>query len=574
MTFRGLVDFARAPAEAAVFADVRLDNREELIRLLEGIDGIDKITAGSSDAELILAAYLRWGDSCPEHLLGDFAFAIWDPRRRQLFCARDPLGLKVLHYAWAGSLLVFASEVEGVLEHPAISRRLDEVSVGDYLAGSLGEPGRTFFQSVHRLPPAHRLVATRDGGRVERWWDLDPERRTVYRRTEEYTSHFLDLFEQSVEARLRTPAGPVGVLMSGGLDSGSVAAVARRRLQGKASPELFAGSFVFERLRECDEREPILAVAAHLGMETDLVEAERFPILGDSNRPGLATPFLAWEGGFRELLRKVKGRGAQVLLTGHGGDDLMAGSPFTYADRLRRGDLRAVAEVARHAASRGRSWRWILYNYLARPLLPLTPPRAEPPAWIDPAFARRTGLKERLRASFPRRFQETARQALYERFLQTPWERVAHWYDRSAAPYGIGVRHPFLDRRLLELVFSIPPERLFRAGQSKPLLREAMAGLLPESVRLRQTRTRLGSFLDLSLRESQRGTVEALLASPMAAGLGFLDGERLRAEYRRYLEGEPSEAQRALWYAITLEIWLRHHGTFLRPGAVESRPAA
>lgn len=565
--FSGTVDLA-GPWHGGVHlvGDFRLDNRRELIALLEGT------TRESPDAELALAAYLRWGESCPRHLLGDFAFAVQDSRRRRLLFACDPLGVKPLHFARPGTFLVFASEAQQVLQHPTVSGRLDEITVGDYLAGLSSETGRTFFHDVRRLPPGHSLVAAPDAVRVERFWDL-PEDRIVYRRDEEYEAHFLDLFQRAVEDRLRPETGTVGVLMSGGLDSCSVAAVAHGIVSRRKAPRLFAGSFIFDRLQECDERRYIRAAADHLGIATVLVPAERFPALADGEacRPSLESPSEAWDGCLREMLRRVRDRGANVLLTGHGGDDLLAGSALVYADRLRRGDLGVLLEVGRFAAGHGRAWRWVLYNFLARPLLPpsfdaalgrLTRRVSEPglPDWIDSGFSQRTGLADRLRTSSANR-SGTARQAIRERLLETPWDTVVHWYDRIAAEQGIEIRHPFLDRRLVEFLASIPPHQLFQAGSYKSFLRRAMKDLLPETVRLRQDKTRLGAFIDLSLRE-QGKAIQRLLTAPLTADLGILNGTRLRAAYQSFPESAPAEAP-LLWCALALEAWLRQHESLL-----------
>lgn len=543
--FHAVIDLSSAlDGSLQVLADARLDNRAELIGLLE---------AGpeAGDAELILAAYRRWGRDCPVRLLGDFAFAIRD--RRRVFCACDPAGVKPLHYARTGSLLIVASEARQVLQHPAVSRSLDEIAVGDFLASRAIEPCRTFYRDVRRLSPGHRMAADATGARIDRFWDLDPDARTVYPRDRDYADHFLDLFRRAVSDRLRTEAGPVGVLMSGGLDSTSVAAVASR-----VQP-IFTASFVFERLQSCDERPFLQAVTSELGLEAELIPAERFLVLDDpeTRRPSLEAPFAAWDACFREALRRARSRGARVLLTGHGGDDLLWGSRLVYADRLRRGDLGAVLEVVRSAAAHRRAGRWVLYHHLVQPLLPKRAdralrrlagrkPEAGLPDWIDPGFVRRTGLAERVRESPPRRFPEAARQALYDHFRQTPWDRSCFWYGQHAAEFGIEVRHPFLDRRLIEYLFSIPPARLFRVEPTKRLLRQAMAGLLPESVRLRRGKTHLSDFLGLSLAGVG---IERMLTSPLAADLGILDRERLLDAYRRSPE--------RLWNPIALEIWLR-----------------
>lgn len=541
-TFHAVIDLAGPmDGDVHVLADARLDNRSELIDRLHVSPG--------SDAELILAAYRRWGRDCPAHLLGDFAFVIRD--RRRIFCACDPVGAKPLHYAQAGSLLIVASEARQVLRHPAVSRALDEVAVGDFLASRAIEPCRTLYRDVRRLSPGHRMAADARGVRIDRFWDLDPEARTFHPKDQDYVEHFLDLFRRAVSDRL--DAGPAGVLMSGGLDSTSVAAVASR------CRPIFTASFVFEHLPSCDERPFIQAAASGLGLDSELIPAERFLVLDDpeTRRPSLEAPFSAWDACFREALRRARSRGARVLLTGHGGDDLLWGSRLAYADRLRRGDLRAVLEVVRSAAAHGQAGRWVLYHHLVQPLLSKRADRAlrrlagrqpEPglPDWIDPGFARRTGLAGRIQEVPPRRFPEAARQALYDHFRQTPWDRSSFWYGQHAADFGIEVRHPFLDRRLIEYLFSIPPAQLFRVEPSKRLLRQAMAGLLPEAVRLRKGKTHLSAFLGLSLAGAG---IEQMLAAPVAADLGILDRERLLDAWRRSPE--------RLWNPIALEIWLR-----------------
>jgi asparagine synthase (glutamine-hydrolysing) len=253
----------------------------------------------------------------------------------------------------------------------------------------------------------------------------------------------------------------------------------------------------------------------------------------------------------------------------------MTGSHLVYADRLRRGDPRAILEIARHAAAQGRGWHRTLYQYLVQPVLPRfadqairrllgRAPAAKLPDWIDAGFARRTGLAgQRADQRGARHFAEAAREALYDHIQKTPWDRAAHWYSQHAAAFGIEVRHPFLDRRLVEFLFSVPTDRLFRAGFSKPLLRQAMTGVLPEKVRTRRDKTRLGAFLNLSVDSERRSWIERLLAAPLAAELGIFDAGHLRAAWRRNQEGTPGELDGLLWYSISLEIWLREHGTTL-----------
>jgi asparagine synthase (glutamine-hydrolysing) len=178
---------------------------------------------------------------------------------------------------------------------------------------------------------------------------------------------------------------------------------------------------------------------------------------------------------------------------------------------------------------------------------------------MNPDFAHRIDLRERLKSLQPRKvFMSLARQEVYANTVATPWYwRLANWHDRNAASFGIEVRHPFLDRRLFEFVLAIPAEQLFRLGSTKNLLRRAMAGFLPESVRNRQGKTRFTSFLSSVLRERAKNEILELLKDSHATRMGFLNGERLRSAYLEFINQKTNVSRRALWYAITLEVWLR-----------------
>ena len=177
--------------QVALVADARIDNREELLGAVE-LAGLPR-SQPPSDAELILAAYECWGVDCAHHLVGDFAFALWDGRHRRLLCVRDPLGVKQLHYGTPGGCLCFATEAQQVLQHPGVDRGLDEQAVAGYLLNLFDDEERTLFAGVKRLPPAHRLVLEQGRLRVERYWCLDDLSRTFPGSDEEAVEQFLEL---------------------------------------------------------------------------------------------------------------------------------------------------------------------------------------------------------------------------------------------------------------------------------------------------------------------------------------------------------------------------------------------
>ncbi|HSS49622.1 MAG TPA: asparagine synthase-related protein [Thermoanaerobaculia bacterium] len=556
--------------------DGRLDNRSDLIDRLAPAEG-----RLISDAGLLLAAYLEWGVDCTDHLLGDFAFAIWDAPRRRLFCAVDAMGVKPLHYARVGSLVCFASDAIQVLLHPAVPDDYNEREIAAYLECQAEDPERSFFAAVHKLGPARRLIVENGNLRVERYWS--PESAEIcYPRDEDYEERFRELFQRAVTDRLSGCGSFVGVAMSGGLDSTSVAALAQRA----AGAKVHAYTYVFDRLAECDERVYSRAMTEELGLEVEAVAAEPLRQLESGAVLPLSpdTPFVGWRTCSAEIFRRMVAAESQVLLTGHGGDGLLHGSSLIYAERLRRGDLSAVREVVHFARSRGDSVLRSLYRHFGRPYFStgvdqvlrrtLNEERESMPNWIQPAFARRVqpeGCFEELVAS-------PARRAVRAGVLGTfSYWRLANWHDRTGASFGIEVRHPFLDRRLVEYVLALPGEQLFRLSGSKTLLRRSMSGILPERIRLRSGKTRFLPFLDFMLLERSAGEISELLREPRSADLGILDGKALRSAYLSLVRGGPDEPRCAVWLAITLEIWLRRCEAIRRnrrPNALAERVAA
>jgi len=207
------------PAErAAIWADARLDNRDELFAALG---------RAASDADLILAAYERWGDDCASHLLGDFAFALWDHRRGRLYCARDHAGIRQLSYYCDGRLFACASAPEQLLDYPEVQAKPDNCTLANWLLDRFPDPDATLYQGIRRLPAAHFLVVTSRGIRLQRYWDPATLRSSRSRTDEDIIEGFQDVFAAAVRSRL-AGSGDVAATLSGGLDSSAIVCMARR----------------------------------------------------------------------------------------------------------------------------------------------------------------------------------------------------------------------------------------------------------------------------------------------------------------------------------------------------------
>ena len=501
-------------------ADARIDNRDELREALELAPAEVQTW---TDAEWIMGAYRRWQDSAPEHLLGDFAFALWDARRQVLFCARDHFGVKPFYYHHVpGRLFAFASEIKGLLALAEVPRRLNETRVADYLASLLEDKESTFYEGILRLAPAHQMIVSRDGVRRESYWALDPEREIRLASDAEYAEAFREVFTEAVRSRLRS-AFPVGSMLSGGLDSSSIVCVARQLLAEEGRGPLHAFSAVFDNVPESDERPYMEAVLAQGGLNHDAVRGdlldpieEQQRILEQQDEPYYAPNlFLHWG-----LYRKAQERGVRVLLDGLDGDSTVSHAIGYLGELARTGRWwRLAQEIRGLSRNFGRSPWVILKGHAIRPLAPdmlLRAWRAVRPrkvgggsdgALLDPDFGRRMGVEQRLREerAAQRAAALSAREFHYQHLTQGIIPLVLEVADRAAAAASIEPRYPFFDRRLAELCLAMPADQKLRDGWTRRVMRNAMDGILPPAIRWRGGKANLSpNFIQVARRNSRR----------------------------------------------------------------------
>ena len=475
-------------------ADARLDDQGALCATL-GVPRAER--TGLTDGDLILRAYNRWGRDCPNHLLGDYAFAVWDARNRLLFCARDPVGVRPFYYARTPDRFIFASAVEAVLAAPGVSDALDERVVATHLTvQTLRSGARTFFAAVRKLPPGHTLTVEagrpEDGSggprvRVERYWH--PEQAPAARPASDdaYAEQLLDLYTQAVRDRLH--GGPVGVHLSGGLDSSSVAVLAAREMRRRGHPPPLA----FTWLPELGARPPkpehareyalVDAVCAQEGLQTcygaptpgDVLDVLRL----DGTLPGVQVHLN------EEIVqRHAAVRGVRVLLSGWGGDEGVSFNGRGYQQHLLlSGRWRRLAAEYRDQDAWAPRFLAGIVLPLLHPALPSTFRRLRAGKgmyrrWlIDPAFARRA---KPLATSLGRAVgvRPTQLQRLQAGHLSA---RIEGW-AASGARRGIEYRYPLLDRRLLEFALGLPPEQFRRGRWGRWLFRHGLRAVLPPEV--------------------------------------------------------------------------------------------
>lgn len=562
-------------AGVVVTLDGRIDNRRELIREL----GLTGAAGELCDASLVRLAYERWHEDCCVRLIGDFAFALWDGARRQLFAARDTAGIKPFYYFAGMRCFVFGSESCQVLAHPAVSRRVNEGMVAEHLAVAVTSRDETLFSDVQRLPPAHCLRVDADRCLVRPYWEPVPDARIRYRGFEEYLDHFLELLRRAVADRLDCIGDP-GVMLSGGLDSTAVAGMAQSILSQRGQPPLRTFSATLPG-RADDEGPYIDSVVDMWGLRAHRMAyrpvpepdwtAEVAETLEPPDNPGIVAS--------RPLRAMPAAHSVRVLLTGLGAEPWLEGNSYPYWDMLGRWDLRAVLQEFAHQRSR-LGTRYALSRVVRSLLWPLLPAAARtwmersrsrvrnlPSPFLDPAFARRVRLDERLhRYDCGGRFSNLAcwEQQRAANYGYYPLE--LEFDDRADARFGIESRHPLYDRRLVEFLACVPADVRRSTGHDKLLLRRS--GLHPPSVAWRRDGSDYSFAFDHTFASP---TFAETLSGVAIAGEGWVQGTPVAAALERYRSGGDPPSRRfalmwSLWMVFSVEVWYK-------AAVVETSPA-
>ena len=599
----------------AITADARIDNRDELIPALDlSVLPAEKIT----DSHIILAAYQKWGESCPEKLLGDFAFAIWDGQEQKLFCARDHFGVKPFYYYASNQTFVFASEIKGLLCLPQVLRKINDLRITDYLYPMLEDKSITIYEGIWRLPPAHYLTISYKGNiKLNSYWSLEKTGQELKLNSDaEYAEAFLEVFSEAVRCRLRS-AFPIGSHLSGGLDSSSITCLARDLLASEEKFQLHTFSNIYDDVPECDERSYINPILDRGGLIPHYVHPDRIGPLSDWERlldseeePCLfgGNGFLVW--GMNQAIQQA---GVRIALDGFDGDTTVSHGTGYFAELARQGQWEIfVAEasaISKHFQTSpanllrrygftyleelAKNWRWIAFATTVykinqhfnvspkqlwfrlglKPILPQSvlkfwrrlrgynPSLNSQNRLINPSFAERMRFNERFEdLACPESLVFTDREDQWRSFSSGIFTLVLEQVDRSAAAFSIESRHPFMDKRLIEFCMALPSSQKLNQGWSRAILRRAMNEILPESVQWRGGKMDMTPNFLHGLLKLNRELLDKIVTSNLERIETYVDLETVRSAYERLVSGEQINNQdiNTVWTAVTLALWLDH----------------
>jgi asparagine synthase (glutamine-hydrolysing) len=543
------------------------------VELRTELEGLGHNFRSRSDTEVILHAYEEWGDGCLKRFNGMWSFAILDKPKGVLFCSRDRLGVKPFYYYRDNDLFVFASEIKSLLCHPGIRRAPNDKAIYDYLVSGYGYmdiSDETFFSGIKQLRPAHYIRLSLDGRKFSqsRYWDIDPHKKKISGNEEDVYRDFYGLFEDSVRLRLRSDV-PVGVSLSGGLDSSSIACVAAA-LIGPGRIEAFSSCFDEKRF---DERDFIRPVLEKTGTRENLVFArpdklfdEIDEIVWHQEEPySTLSIFPQWY-----VMRLAREKGVKVLLTGQGGDEVLGGYHkyyyYLFADKICSGRwAEARDEMARHAEFRGQGGGVAgkVFKIMASHVAPqglktvLKGARCSPaPSYLAKDFAGHGSG----RVFTEKRFSSILNNDLYNALKISPLPSLLHIDDRSSMAHSVESRAPFLDYRLVEYAFSLGPEYKIRNGVTKYVLRRAMEGVLPEKVRTRTDKMGYATPLETWFRSCLKDKVRDVINSASFRRRPYFDHSDVMARLDRFMGtgwGRGGNEHFTVWSWVNLELWMR-----------------
>ncbi|MEM6614682.1 MAG: lasso peptide isopeptide bond-forming cyclase [Cyanobacteria bacterium P01_C01_bin.72] len=573
-----------------ITADARIDNRTELIDQL----GINSPESAITDSQIILSAYEQWGEACVDHLVGDFAFAIWDAARQQLFCARDHFGVKPFYYYHSGSNFVFASEIKALFCLPTVPRQLNEIRVGEFLTSEFYDKTATIYQQILRLPPAHSLIITAGKLKLQSYWQLDPQYELKLDSDAAYAARFRSIFLEAVSCRLRS-AYPVGSMLSGGLDSSSITCVARHLLRAEQS-ELHTFSAVFDQVPESDESFYINSVLQGDKLQPHYVPGDRFSPMIDleqiiwyQDEPQFAANlYLNWQA-----YQIAQAQGVRVILDGFDGDSSVSHG-FGYMRELARGghwrslipELQGYCRnfktpflplfwayfqeyalqpmMAKNKLTRYLYWRWRGVVDKIKLQLARNQPKLSSLALVNPDLLERS--------NFPEHRQKLAAQS----FIATSNEREEHFnainvgsipttlelLDRTAAPWDVELRYPFWDKRLVEFCLSLPANQKMRQGLTRRIMRRGLQGILPPEIEQRGDKGNLSAAFEFGLRTHEPDLARQISASPSKAIANYVNLDTFQTAYQRYIARDNSAVDTmTIWKTVNLALWFKINKT-------------
>jgi len=532
----------------------------------------------NTDTEVIVHAYEEWGADCLSRFNGMWAFAIWDSKRRKLFCARDRFGVKPFYFYFDENIFIFASEIKALLCSGLINVNVNEQIMRDYLMhGLIDHSHETFFKNVQQLRGGHCLEASFSNHQIclRRYWGLNLSPKWQGASDEEYAQAFYELFEDAVKLRLISDV-PVGTCLSGGLDSSSIVCVVNSLIRqgNKKTSSVGEVQRTFSaRYKDSvhDEGKFIDAVIKRTKVDARFVFPTADGLFNELKRLiyhqeepfGSTSVYAQWC-----VFRLARESGVTVTLDGQGGDELLAGYQayffHLFASLLRSLRLREMfAELLAYSQIH-RQWGPIGHGVVAA-ILYLLPSRVRETIrraigrggweWMSRSFLARVGY-EPGNVDRPANYAQDPFECFYYKAItEATLPSLLRYEDKNSMAHSIESRLPFLDYRLVELVASMPREQKIYKGVTKRVLRNAMNGILPEEIKSRRDKIGFSTPEDIWFRV-YKDKIREILQSDSFRQRPYFDPRGVQQAFQDHCDGRRNLSM-TIWRWINVEYWLR-----------------
>lgn len=576
-SFQSTVETALSIEYIKIVASGRIDNIPEL---LDKTGKKREVSDYRESPEKVIAlAYLKWGSKCSEHLLGDFAFSIWDSKNLCLFCSRDQVGMRPFYYSAVGDFFYFSSSLHLLLNCSRLVKHINIERVVDYITSVCVDNASTFYKNILRLPPAHSITVSSKILEIKKYWQFQFGEGLSFSSDSDYSDAFKEIFTNAVQCRISSPK--TAISLSGGLDSTSVACVANNYFKKNNLGQLSVYSGIFNTFTQCDEREYInetiksgnFAWNSIIADEIDPLES-LFEIAGVQNEPWFAPHmFMGWN-----LLKSMSAAGVDTLLDGHDGDTTVSHG-WGYFNELIDNDqfLTLIKEIflARRTLTPA-GQKVVLKQLFARKfkkklftLLPFSIAsflKKENAAvnsaltlsdFLDDSFKNNPEVAERVRYAKTYYKPDRLERVNHSNHVFHPIQPFAlEVLGKTASAFNIDHRCPFWDRRLVEFCLSLPTRQKFQNGWPRSVLRRAMKDIIPPKIQWRPDKTdfspNLMKIVDMLFDNSR----DNLLSKCREDLGGWIDFDKLF----NYYKSNPARRNLAIfdiWKILTLYAWLK-----------------
>ncbi len=525
------------------------------IELRSELQALGVVFVSQTDTEVVLWAYRVWGKSCFERFNGMWAIAIWDTNKQELVLVRDRFGIKPLYYSVRGTRIAFASEAKAILGVFGEEREVQRQELAGFLHGNSPDcSDRTFFKNIFQILPGNICIVHRDAIHTEKYWSFQPGTESARPDAEEA---FLALLEDAVRLRLRSDI-PVGAMVSGGLDSSAVALLAGGQITDPM--QTFSLQYDDPALDESHYAKLVLAkndkLLPHFFQPpaTQLLETIRKVTWHHDAPCPSRGRYAAWH-----LMRETS-RFRQVILTGEGSDEILAGyGRFILDATWDRWQLESapypviMKELRDLTAVTGMSIPHFLKHRIRQQFFSAELPSAD---MLTPTA--RNAYKKAGAGHFEKPYRSHLNNALWHEFTHQGLPEILHHFDASTMAFGIEGRAPFLDHRIVEFMFSLPFNEKIRDGWTKSLLRRAMRNILPESVRLRRHKLGFPAPLNTLFRiPAHAAEIKSCLLDGEGVRQGWFDRNKMERKLAPRLQAGRENNPEVLWRLLSTEWWLR-----------------